>query len=226
MKITSLNIRQGGGKRIDALIEYLDPSSSDVFLIQEFRGNSGGARLKAHLEHHGFQCHSPDGIDSNQNTILIAARALEPVQLDSPPNQWSIAAARIEGITFFNVYFPQKQGKKIVYKWIFENAGKFKNTVLVGDFNTGRNDIDLQGDAKFFCETDFKKLSSEVLLDVYRHLKGDRREYSWYSSSGNGFRIDHVLCTRDLASRMCDVNYHHVTRDTITDHSSLQFEIC
>jgi len=225
MKITSLNIRQGGGKRIDGLIDYLDPRSSDVFMIQEFRDNSSGRRITKYLEHHGFQCHRSDGIDSTQNSILIAAKTLQPVLLNSPPNQWSIAAARIGDIDFFNVYFPQKQGKKIVYEWFLKNAEDFKNTVLVGDFNTGCNDIDLQGDSKFFCEIDFKKLSSEVLVDVYRHLKGNKREYSWYSSAGNGFRIDHVLCTPDLLSRMHDVSYDHVTRETLTDHSSLRFEI-
>jgi exodeoxyribonuclease-3 len=225
MKITSLNIRQGGGKRIDGLIKYLDPSSSDVFMIQEFRDNIGGSRITTHLQNHGFQYHRPDGIDSNQNSILIAAKALEPVQLNSPPNRWSIAAARVKDINFFNVYFPQKQGKRIVYEWLLKNAGDFKNTVLVGDFNTGRNDIDIQGGSKFFCEVDFKKLSSELLVDVYRHLMGDEREYSWYSSAGNGFRIDHVLCTPDLLSRMHDVSYDHVTRETLTDHSSLRFEI-
>lgn len=225
MKITSLNIRQGGGTRIDGLFDYLDRQSSDVFLFQEFRDNRAGQRLIKHLADKGFECHCPVGINSTQNTVLIAAKALEPVQLDSPPNQWSIAAARIGCITLFNVYFPQKQEKRAVYDWFLKSVGGFKNTVLIGDFNTGRNDIDLQGDSKFFCESDFRKLSGDALVDVYRHLKGDMREYSWYSSTGNGFRIDHVLCTHDLLSRMHDVNYQHVTRDALTDHSAVEVEI-
>ena len=29
--------------------------------------------------------------------------------------------------------------------------------------------------------------------DVYRHLHGIRKEHSWFSNAGNGFRIDHFM---------------------------------
>lgn len=48
-------------------------------------------------------------------------------------------------------------------------------------------------------------LAAYDLADVYRTLHGyARQEFSWrHASSGNGFRLDHVLASRTLGAREC-----------------------
>ncbi len=48
-------------------------------------------------------------------------------------------------------------------------------------------------------------LAAFDLTDVYRTLHGyERQEFSWYHvSSGNGFRLDHLLASRSLRAREC-----------------------
>ncbi|HSV42525.1 MAG TPA: hypothetical protein VLH13_03840, partial [Methanomassiliicoccales archaeon] len=51
------------------------------------------------------------------------------------------------------------------------------------------------------------------------------REYSWYSSKGNGFRLDHVLATPYL-DRPVWAKYSHQERERgLSDHSVLIFDI-
>jgi exodeoxyribonuclease III len=36
--------------------------------------------------------------------------------------------------------------------------------------------------------------------DLWRHRYPDRREYSWFSTRNNGFRIDHAFLSQELAA--------------------------
>ncbi len=56
--------------------------------------------------------------------------------------------------------------------------------------------------------------------EAWRSLNGDKREYTWRSNRGNGFRIDHAFLSRALRGRLIDARYSHRERDSkISDHS-------
>ncbi len=65
-------------------------------------------------------------------------------------------------------------------------------------------------------------LARHDLSDVYRKLHGyGANEYSWYSRSGQGFRVDHVFASTALGPRSCQ--YLHPLRDNgLSDHSALE----
>ena len=55
--------------------------------------------------------------------------------------------------------------------------------------------------------------------DLWRHRYPDGREYSWFSTRGNGFRID-------LAARAGTIRYSHEDRIAgLSDHSPLILEL-
>ena len=225
MRILTLNLRHGGGTRTREIVRFLDDHMADALVLTEFRKNSAGRQITDYLESIGLQWSSPNVGSAKQNTVLIAAKKLAPRSLLSPPNDWSIHSADVDGLNILGLYLPQKALKAPVYRWLIQTASELCRSVVVGDFNTGLNDLDVQGRSKFWCEADFRLLSTQLMVDAYRAKNGNAEEYSWYSRAGNGFRVDHALVTRDLENSIVSATYQHETRDVVSDHSALIAEI-
>ena len=59
-------------------------------------------------------------------------------------------------------------------------------------------------------------------VDAWRLINGDKKEYTWYSNVGNGFRLDYSFITQDIAKKVSDVQHSHIEREMrYSDHSSL-----
>ena len=54
MKLITLNIRHGGGKRVPRILEYLRTLNADVIVLTEFRENANAIALRAGLWESGF----------------------------------------------------------------------------------------------------------------------------------------------------------------------------
>lgn len=225
LRILALNIRHGGGSRASKIIDYLDSQECDVLVLSEFRCNSSGIKIAKHLNAQGFTVQVPEQVDKNKNTVAVASRV--PFELGdfSFPNEWSCNSINLASLTIIGVYFPMKTEKAPLFDWFLNNAGLWRKTVIIGDFNTGLDALDLTGGSKFFCEAQFDQLSNTVLVDGYRSLHGNRQEFSWCSNAGNSFRIDHALLTRDLSDRISSVIYDHSTRSVVSDHSAIILEL-
>src|SRR5258708_18096599 len=56
--------------------------------------------------------------------------------------------------------------------------------------------------------------------DLWRRRYPAVREYSWFSTRGNGFRIDHAFLSDGLAARAGTIRYSHEERLAgLSDHS-------
>jgi exonuclease III len=103
-------------------------------------------------------------------------------------------------------------------------AAQSEPTLLIGDLNTGRHGIDETG--KTFNLPDRFERLSEKWIDAWRHVHGDKREFTWFSRSGNGFRLDHAFVNDSLSARLAGVEYSQVEREEgISDHSVLVVNI-
>ena len=99
-----------------------------------------------------------------------------------------------------------------------------KNGLIIGDFNTGKYHLDEEG-ATFHCSDYMGRLEESSLVDSWRIRNKDAKQFSWYSSSGNGFRLDHVFATKAFDGRITNVAYSHVEREkNVSDHSALIVE--
>jgi exonuclease III len=123
--------------------------------------------------------------------------------------------------------FPQLAEKRPFFDVCLKQAtGLAKPLLLVGDLNTGRNDIDLeQGATKFSRADQFDHLTSRSgMIDLWRKSNGfDAREWTWRSHK-SGFRIDHALGNAQLESHSPATAcwYDHSPRICgLTDHSAL-----
>ena len=224
-RIATLNIRQGGTKHAEALTARLLGYDADILVITEFRANAAGARLINRLTEAGYDTSHPR-VAPNVNTVLIAARggierswafddALDPRHL------W---CAEIDGAYVCGVYMPQGKAKLPYWAALIDKARSAGVDLLIGDFNTGNNDLDKDPRGSKFIGPEMPgRLSATGYLDVWRALHLGVREYTWFSRPGdNGFRLDHIYAVPELAQRIVKCEFDHAPREAgETAHSGL-----
>lgn len=147
-----------------------------------------------------------------------------------------IANSGIENIKYFSrivdlkfkkfdlvgVYFPTKEKKLPVFEELIKLLSLKTNcTVCIGDFNTGKHYIDEQG-ATFIGAHYINQIEDIGLIDAWRYTNKSKKEFSWYSSIGNGFRLDHTFISKNSVNFIEYCSYIHTPREEkITDHSAM-----
>ncbi len=229
MKLVTLNIQHGGGNRISAILEYLQSQNADVIVLTEFRANRNAKILRSHLFKLGFLYFAAASINPKENSVCIFSRqAFVPRTYSSLPVQdrHRLISAHFDSLAIYGVYFPQKKAKASLFQFL--STGKhqpFESAhFITGDFNTGNHFQDEEG-RTFHCSENFKQLSESGLIDSWRSRNQNIKEFSWYSSHGNGFRIDHIFSNPEADNVIQDIYYDHATRESKTsDHSALIVE--
>lgn len=230
MRILTLNIRHGGGRRIPAILDYLAACSADLVVLTEYRAGAHGERLEAGLEALGFAFRWRSVTDSGINGVLLASRLeAAPIDLERDAETGKrLVGCHLGDLSLFGVYFALGAGKRGLYDLIAARSAGWTRSasIIVGDFNTGRHRIDEAG-ATFALTACFEALESRHgWTDAWRHLHGpDAREFTWLSPRGNGFRLDHAFASSPALARIRTVSYDHGTRPTITDHSALTVDL-
>jgi len=231
-RIVALNVRGGGGTRVDRLCRYLDTHDPHTVVITEWRDNATGrlfeAWAKAQAMHHVGLA---DG--GTANGVFIASRAEFLAESVTPVGcgAGTLMQARFAEFTILGCYFPQLEEKAVFFdrcsQVIATHRGK--PLALIGDLNTGSQITDRsEKGVRYSCAEGFDRLCRlDGLIDLWRNTHTDAREWSWLSNRGNGFRIDHALANAEFLERSVPVcTYDHSTRTTgLTDHSALIVEI-
>ena len=81
-----------------------------------------------------------------------------------------------------------------------------------------------KGAGKYYCSDHFDRHASEgELSDLWRLTNGASREWTWHSTKGNGFRIDHAFGNSAFVAKTAPIcTYDHRARETgLTDHSAV-----
>lgn len=221
-----MNLNRGGGERGAAIISYLREQLSDVVILTEYRSNVVGHAIRHALAQDGL-VHQATSLDiAGCNGVAILANEpialIEPAKLDDQ-NRHRVLTVELGPFVLAAVYFPQKKAKAQTFYalqlWV-EAIGRTPCLVF-GDFNTGQNRIDSQA-SNFYCANEFIRLLDSGLVDCWRKRNPVGREFSWYSRSGNGFRIDHALASASLDPSIISIRYDHQPRESgISDHSAL-----
>jgi len=97
--------------------------------------------------------------------------------------------------------------------------------LAIGDFNTCRAYVDEPG-AIDVCAHFMDGIEAIGFCDLWRRRYPDGREFSWYSTRGNGFRIDHAFLSPALTRRAGEIRYSHDERlGGLSDHSALILDL-
>ena len=228
MKISTWNIRHGGGSRLEAIKTVLNSMrNEDVLVITEFRSNKNGLAFKAHLNGLAFSHQFSTVKDERSNGVLIASKEPISCTTDEALGEHShrVAIVECKGFKLFGCYFPQQKQKQKVFDYLIAQSKNLDNAIITGDINTGLHYADETG-ASFYCANALKELQDNGMPDAFRHLHGGSKEFTWYSHAGNGFRIDHFMVSTNLLSVLNSCHYNHDPRiEKASDHSTMSLEL-
>ena len=235
MKVLSWNIRQGGGRRLEAIVAAIKYHAPDVVVINEFRARSGPPLVGA-LNQIGLRWaihNEPAGLGYG---ILVAARVPLRRLADTRPTnivpRSLLEVALPDSSTIGALYGPMLTPEHGAF-WdaTVDHATQQLDRpyLLIGDFNTGEAGVDCHK-PRFAGSSQFVRLQQLGFRDLWRQHNPGTTEHTWFSFGRggtrlNGFRIDHALATPPLAGRAIRCRYSHDERERkISDHSVLLVE--
>ena len=213
MRLLAWNIRQGGGSRLPRIAEALKRHDADIVVLSEYRGGPSAPRLCAALHALGYSHATTLVPPSSCNDVLVAARRPfhghggVDMRLPEPYRMVSVdfATFRLVGI-----YMPNLRAKIPYWEALIAtlSSQSANRALAIGDFNTCRAYLDEAGaiDATAHYMDAIEQIG---FRDLWRHRYPDRREYSWFSTRNNGFRIDHAFLSQELAACAGTVHYSH-----------------
>ena len=119
-----------------------------------------------------------------------------------------------------------RERKRRFWTWLGEVSGELASrpSLLVGDLNTGNDDLVRSGGVRYTCGKSFDALTTRGWHDLCREVCAGGRSYSWWSRAGNGYRVDHCFASPTArAWRPTTVTYP--PRNEISDHSALLVDL-
>jgi exonuclease III len=215
------------------LANWLASRSPSVLALPEWRNNEAGQKIKELLTNVGFKTVTTARATPKTNKVLLAAEDFVRSREITPPNARAgdlVLIETMQGIRILGCYFPQRRAKEPFFERCIQVAMEKPDApfVMIGDLNTGRNDLDIEGSgAAFYCSDHFNALSRDAgLTDLWRARHGNRQEWTWRSSA-NGFRIDHAFGNKAFVDRFstfrCAID-HTPRLSGLTDHSAVFLE--
>jgi len=236
MRILAWNLLHGGGKRIDRICKALSHYDADLIILSEFRQNKVAVELQAQLKADGYSYQSAPHALPKENTVCIAAR--KPFEAVTFPGQPAdeefgdftnrVLMARFEGLNIFGLLFPGQELKRPVFDFLLNLPNNYFNedTVLMGDFNTGRHYEDEKG-ATNVSAHQFDALLDQGWIDSWRIRNPEAKEFTWFSRGyNNSFRLDHALVSPSMNERITEVKYSHSERENgDSDHSLMVLDL-
>ena len=235
MRIATQNLNWGGEPtapgcdgepRLNRLVPWLAKIAADILVLTEFKSGDLEDELKALLAVAGY----PHLLSHPQEpfTLGTAIASRQPLKVAELPIQttsesWRSIGVSVDGIDVFGFYFPLKEAKSLYWDWLLANAAKLRdrNVVLLGDFNTGKMRVDEAGET-FDCQDKHEALEEIGFIDTWRGANPTGRDYTWYSSYGNGFRLDYIWASPALAPSIQRVWHEHEVRlARYSDHSAV-----
>lgn len=223
LKILSWNIRQGGGSRISQITKALEKENAEIVVLSEFRNNASGIKIRYNLLRMGYRYQNVSAAKGNDNAVAIFSKLPCNNFIYSQSDQdyaHNVVSSEYDAFDVFGVYLPHKKKHKL-FDFLLEEMPKAKPSILVGDYNTGKNYIDQKGDSFWYTD---KIVALEKLgyVDAFRHIHKDVKEYSWFSHGGNGYRYDHTYVHKSLLPIVKDCYYLHAWREEkLSDHSPM-----
>jgi len=230
MKVIALNIRHGGGNRIKSIVPILVQSKADIIVLTEFRFNNNSHIVRKLLKKEGYAHTTCSFKDPKTNAVAVYSKLTftksRLIEID-PQDKHRLLILDFGEFTLIPVYFAQKEKKKGLFNFLYKYLSNQlnKKICVIGDFNTGLPFED-EADNTFYCVNEFKNLLTIPLIDSWRSRNKHTKEFSWYSNSGAGFRIDHILSTPTMDQAIQSIGYDHNPRTKkATDHSLIFFSI-
>ncbi len=223
-KILSWNIQQGGGSRVHAIIKYIVAKKPQLVVLNEFKNNANGLTIRTKLLQQGYLHQVVSAATPDLNSVLIASKLPGNSQLFSIEElvfPQSMLRLSLEVFDVYGVYFPHKKKHNCFEVLIEALQQQNRQAIITGDYNSGKNFIDQKGNS-FWYDNYLFKLEELDYIDAFRLIHNDKKEYSWFSHQGNGYRYDHTYISAALQPLVKDCFYDQQAReDKLSDHAPM-----
>jgi exodeoxyribonuclease III len=133
----------------------------------------------------------------------------------------------LAGLALCGIYMPNLLAKVPYWETLIAAlaAEAGPAALAIGDFNTCRAYVDEPGAIDATAHF-MDKVEAIGFCDLWRRRYPEGREFSWYSTRGNGFRIDHAFLSPALTAQAIAVRYSHDERLAgLSDHSPLILDL-
>jgi exonuclease III len=229
LSLLSWNVRGAGHPK---LVDRLLGHRPDVVVLVDC-GKSRLREVVARLGDAGFSSCLLSGADDPRSLLVASHHELSAGSIVGAPmrERWLHAVIPSLGIEVGAVYLPLELGrdrerKRRFWSWLDDAAGELatRPSLLVGDLNTGNDQLDRSGGARYRCADSFDRLTARGWRDLYREVSASGRAYSWWSRAGNGYRIDHGLASPAARAWWAQA-VAYVPGDGISDHAALVVEL-
>ena len=247
IRIISWNIRAGGGKRAAGILRQILEWRPEVVGLCEFRDTSASQWLAAELSAAGY-CYQLSSINPKlaaQNALLLASR--KPLNVITAPGmpgnrqRWLLAQVETQpALTLGLMHVPNYTTPALKYPFLSSvlkmiTAWKLGPALLLGDTNCGKHGVDEENPQgpKFKREHDWIiGMEQRGWVDAFRHMHGERREYTWYSHRNNGFRLDYAFCSPALIPAVTGLQHiwginpeQPRRREGLSDHAAVVVDL-
>ncbi len=205
-RIVFWNIMHGGGSRAGGIVEQIMDWKPDIVALAEFRGTKHSQSIANRLFEAGlaYQLTAVNADEPTWNAVFLASRfKLNHVaqQLPEVPYgdlYWLLA--KVEAAPSFHVgvvHAPWaiRDGRLEYYAALVKVAEnwQFGPGLIIGDTNCALTGLDEDTEnSADFKERFVTPLARHGWRDMFRAFHPQENAPTWYSSSGNGFRLDHA----------------------------------
>jgi exodeoxyribonuclease-3 len=249
MKIATYNVN-GIASRLPRLLEWLDETRPDIACLQELK-TAGETFPAMAINAAGYEAVWAGQKSFNGVAILVRGSApLERIRVlpgDPDDSHSRYIEAEVGGLVVASIYLPNgnpQPGPKFAYKlaW-FERLIKHaqallqqgRPVVLAGDYNVIPTDEDIYSTKSWLKDAllqpesrqAYQRLLAQGWVDAIRHRHPGERIYTFWDYMRNrwprdaGLRIDHLLLSPDVASRLADAGVDRAERgkEKASDHA-------
>ena len=238
MKIATWNINSIK-VRLPAVTQYIQETSPDVLALQETKSQDENFP-KAEIEKLGYSCVFT-GQKTYNGVALIFKKTLSDINLNpikTPENEKRSIAAVFDKTLILNLYVVNGQDVgtdkyqyklrwlQTVFDYLKEATKKYKNIIVLGDFNIAPTDADVfdveATRDQILCSSKERaflgKFKTLGLNDLFTQFDYPEKTFSWWDYRGGafhkniGYRIDLILGSENIAKKCKEVYIDKHTR--------------
>lgn len=234
MKICTFNVNSIKARK-DLILDWLAHRGHDIDILclqelKQISENFPGQEFKQL----GYQT-EVFGQKAYNGVAICSKFPLTDVRYGFGEENWDkesrIISAKFDNISIINLYVPHGDlpgtekfdNKQSWYKKLIEYLSKNYTAtdplIIVGDYNVARTDLDvfspeeLAGTIGTLPEERqaFENLLNWGLMDTYRHLYPDKKQFTWWSYLNgsiwrdHGMRIDYILTVENMLAHLKSV---------------------
>ena len=238
MRIVFWNIWHGGGYRAEKIAEQILDWNPDIVALAEFRDTQPSRSIAENLRSAGLvhQLSTVNAEEPTWNSLLLASRyELERVCLeDAPEPHYLWLPAKVNSERAFHIGVMLVPLGQQWYEFLdavvkITADGHLGPGVIIGDTNCALTGLDEDtADSADFKDRFMNPLSELGWRDMFRAFHPQADAPTWYSTYGNGFRLDHAYVSAALQPtvKSCVYDWGRAWNEKkLSDHAAILLDL-